>query len=105
MCVPSIPFHCVRLSCILVCVYVCVLAGIPLAMMMTSFYLQPSSVTTVVFEERSEGMFAPRCVSVGETSHMASHDPPLKTVTSRYERIMPHAPHWPRPSGIKANFW
>ena len=81
------------------------IAGIPLAMMMTSFYLQPSSITTVVFEERSEGMFAPRCLGVGETSHMAFSDPPLFTAMSRYERVMPHAPHWPRPSGIKANFW
>merc|ERR1719217_1139063 len=69
-----------------------ILLGIPLAMMMTSFYLQPSSITTVVFEERSEGHFAPRCLGVGESSHMAFNDPPLNTVMSRYERVMPHAP-------------
>ena len=79
------------------------LLGLPLAMVYSSFYLQPSSVTTIVFEERAEGSLAPRCLSVGATDHLAVAG--LSTVPSKYERVTSATPHHPRPSGIKANFW
>ena len=79
------------------------LLGLPLAMVYSSFYLQPSSVTTIVFEERAPGSLAPRCISVGAVEHLAAAG--LGTVASKYERVTRATPFHPRPSGIKANFW
>ena len=82
------------------------LLGIPLAMMYTSFYLQPSSFTTIVFEERASNVYAPRAIAVGETSHFErERENVLKTVNNKYEKCTSATPHYPRPSGIKANFW
>lgn len=61
------------------------LLAIPLPLMWSGFFLPPSSVTTVLFDERGEGLATPRCLSLGDISHL-------------YEAGLPM-----QPSGIKAN--
>lgn len=46
------------------------LLDIPPPVMWSAFYLAPSSVTTVLFEERSAQWAAPRCLAVGDVSHL-----------------------------------
>lgn len=46
------------------------LLDIPLPMVWTSFWLAPSSVTTILFEERSDSWAVPRCLGVSDTSHL-----------------------------------
>jgi len=50
------------------------------------FFLYPSSVTTVLFDERSKNWAVPRCIGLGELSHLYANNLP------------------PQPSGIKANY-
>jgi hypothetical protein len=47
------------------------LLDIPLPLMWAGFYLHPSSVTTILFDERSPGQAAPRVLSMGDLSHLA----------------------------------
>jgi probable phosphoglycerate mutase len=54
--------------------------------MWSGFWLPPSSVTTVLFEERSAEWAVPRCIGLGDVSHL--HMAGLGV----------------QPSGIKANF-
>jgi broad specificity phosphatase PhoE len=61
------------------------LLELPLPLMWTGFHLPPSSVTTVLFDERSRHWAVPRCVGVGDVSHL-------------YAAGLPTAP-----AGIKAN--
>lgn len=61
------------------------LLQIPLTLMWAGFYLWPSSVTTVLFDERSPGRAAARCIGLADVSHLLG------------EGIEP-SPH-----GIKAN--
>ncbi len=61
------------------------LLEIPLPLMWSGFHLPPSSVTTVLFDERSTKWAVPRCVGVADVSHL-------------YEAQLPT-----QPSGIKAN--
>jgi probable phosphoglycerate mutase len=62
------------------------LLDIPVTTMWAGFWLPPSSVTTVLFDERTPGTAAPRCLGVGDTSHLHAAGLPIQ------------------PSGIKANF-
>ena len=62
------------------------LLGLPLPLVWSGFWLSPTSVTTILFDERSDRWASPRCLCVGDTSHL-------------YEAGLPV-----RPRGIKANF-
>ncbi len=62
------------------------LLEIPLTLMWSGFWLAPSSVTTVLFDERSAEWAVPRCLAVGDTSHLYAAGLPV------------------RPRGIIANF-
>ena len=46
------------------------LLEIPLPLVFSGFFLPPSSVTTVLFDERSTQWAVPRCVGVGDVSHL-----------------------------------
>lgn len=74
----------------------------PLPIMYSSFWLPPSSVTTVLFDERSKCYATPRVIGMADTSHMYAEG--LTTAISRYEKPNMFG-NWERPSGIKANFW
>eukprot|EP00177_Eucheuma_denticulatum_P008895 GFKZ01016156.1.p1 GENE.GFKZ01016156.1~~GFKZ01016156.1.p1 ORF type:complete len:283 (+),score=23.85 GFKZ01016156.1:85-849(+) len=78
------------------------LLNIPLAMVWTSFYLPPSSVTTILFDERSPDFACPRAIGIGDIGHLYSNG--LQLSISKYERPNTYG-KWKRPSGIKANFW
>lgn len=62
------------------------LLEIPLPLSWAGFWLAPSSVTTVLLEERSEHYATPRCLAVGDTSHLCA------------------AGLAPQPRGIPANY-
>ena len=62
------------------------LLNLPVPLVWTGFWLAPSSVTTVLFDERSKDWAVPRCIEVGDTSHLAVAGLPV------------------RPRGIRANF-
>lgn len=78
------------------------LLNIPLAMAWTSFFLAPSSVTTILFDERSADFAYPRAIGVSDLSHLYKEG--LTLPDSKYERPNVYG-NWKRPSGIKANFW
>lgn len=46
------------------------LLSIPLSIMWVSFWLSPTSVTTIVFEERSKDYAVPRCIGFSDVSHL-----------------------------------
>jgi probable phosphoglycerate mutase len=46
------------------------LLGLPFPLVWSSFWLAPSSVTTVLFEERSETWAVPRCLGLGSVTHL-----------------------------------
>lgn len=62
------------------------LLEIPLTLVWSGFWLPPSSVTTILFDERSPGWATPRCIGLGDVSHL-------------YEAGLPV-----RPRGIITNF-
>lgn len=62
------------------------LLQLPLVAVWTSFWLAPTSVTTVLFDQRSPEWAVPRCLAVGDTSHLHQAGLPI------------------RPRGIKTNF-
>lgn len=78
------------------------LLNIPLSVAWTSFYLPPSSITTILFDERSSDYACPRAIGVGDVGHL--HAAGLSLPNSKYERPNVYG-NWKRPSGIKANFW
>lgn len=78
------------------------LLGMPVSQVWSSFYLAPSSVTTILFDERSESKAVPRAISIGDKSHMYAAG--LKTQISKYEKKNIFSSE-PRPSGIKANYF
>lgn len=78
------------------------LLNIPLAMAWTSFYLAPSSVTTILFDERSPDFACPRAIGVSDVGHLYKDN--LAIPDSMYEQPNVFG-NWKRPSGIKANFW
>ena len=46
------------------------LLDLPLPLVWTGFFLAPSSVTILLMEERSAEYAVPRCLCVGDTSHL-----------------------------------
>ena len=62
------------------------LLHIPLLSLWTRFWLPPSSVTTILFEQRSPAWAVPRCLGLGDTAHLYQAGLPIQ------------------PSGIKGNF-
>jgi probable phosphoglycerate mutase len=62
------------------------LLEIPLPLMWSGFWLPPTSVTTILFDERSQQWAVPRCIGVGDVGHLFKAGLPVQ------------------PSGIKANF-
>jgi len=62
------------------------LLHIPPPLVWCSFWHAPSAVTTILFEQRSDQLAAPRALSVGDTSHL-------------YEARLPV-----QPRGIRGNY-
>jgi broad specificity phosphatase PhoE len=62
------------------------LLNIPVPLVWMGFFLPPSSVTTILFDERNTQVAVPRCLGMGDISHLYAEDLPMQ------------------PSGIKANF-
>ncbi|MDX2110858.1 MAG: histidine phosphatase family protein [Verrucomicrobiota bacterium] len=62
------------------------LLAIPAPLVWSGFFLHPSSITTILWDERSPGVAVPRCLWVGALPHLAV------------------AGIEPSPSGIKANY-
>ena len=62
------------------------LLEIPLPLMWSGFWLPPSSVTTILFDERSTVWAVPRCIGVGDVGHVYKAGLSVQ------------------PSGIKANY-
>lgn len=46
------------------------LLALPLVLVWCGFWLAPSSVTTILFEERSSEWAVPRCIGLGDVSHL-----------------------------------
>lgn len=46
------------------------LLAIPLPSMFVGFFLPPTSVTTILFDERENGVAVPRCIGLGDLSHL-----------------------------------
>jgi probable phosphoglycerate mutase len=63
------------------------LLGIPTSLMWTGFWPAPTSVTTVLFEQRSSAWAVPRCIGFGDVSHLNMKGIPVS------------------PRGIMANFY
>jgi probable phosphoglycerate mutase len=61
------------------------LLELPLPMVCGGFFLPPSSVTTILFDERTSDWAVPRCVGMGDVSHLYAAGLPVQ------------------PAGIKAN--
>lgn len=61
------------------------LLAIPLPLVWSGFFLSPSSVTTILFDERQPGIAVPRCLGLADVSHLYAAGLPVQ------------------PSGIKAN--
>ncbi|MBL8994637.1 MAG: histidine phosphatase family protein [Spirochaetia bacterium] len=64
-----------------------ILLELPLSLTYAGFFLPPSSVTTILMDERSSDFATPRVIGMGDVSHL-------------YEAGLPV-----QPSGIKANFY
>lgn len=62
------------------------LLEIPVTLVWSGFWLPPSSVTTILFDQRSSGWAVPRCIGLADISHLYEAGLPVK------------------PSGIIANF-
>jgi broad specificity phosphatase PhoE len=54
------------------------LLEIPVTLMWSGFWLPPSSVTTILFDERSPGYAVPRCIGLGDVSHLYEAGLPIK---------------------------
>jgi probable phosphoglycerate mutase len=63
------------------------LLRIPLSVMWAGFWLPPSSVTTILFDQRSDEWALPRCIGLADTSHLYEAGLEIK------------------PRGIKANYY
>jgi len=59
------------------------LLAIPTNIMWSSFWLPTSSVTTILFEERSSIWAVPRCIGFGDVSHLYAENLPVKPVGLR----------------------
>lgn len=54
------------------------LLEIPLPLMWSGFWLPPSSVTTILMDERSEHWAVPRCLGLGDVSHLHEAGLPIQ---------------------------
>lgn len=54
------------------------LLALPLSLVWAGFWLAPSSVTTVLFDERSTQWAVPRCLGVGDVSHLYAEGLPVQ---------------------------
>jgi len=63
------------------------LLGLPLTLTWSSFWLPASSVTTILFDERSPQFAVPRVLGLGDTSHLYESNLPIQ------------------PAGIKTNYF
>ncbi len=63
------------------------LTGVPIPLFWSGFFLHPSSITTVLFDERAPGISTPRLIGVGSLPHLAIDG------------------QEPAPAGIKANYY
>lgn len=54
------------------------LLGFPPPLVWASFFLPTSSVTTVLFEQRRAGFATPRCMALGDTSHLYAAGLPIQ---------------------------
>lgn len=57
-----------------------ILLEIPVTLMWSGFFLPPSSVTTILFEERSREWAVPRCIGMGDISHLYADGLPAGTI-------------------------
>jgi broad specificity phosphatase PhoE len=55
------------------------LLAIPLSNFWSGFWPAPSSVTTILFEERSETWAVPRCIGFGDVSHLYKSRLPISS--------------------------
>jgi probable phosphoglycerate mutase len=53
------------------------LLAIPLPLVWSGFWLPTTSVTTILFDERTPQWAVPRCIGVGDVSHLYSADLPV----------------------------
>ncbi len=62
------------------------LLEIPMPLIWSGFWLPPSSVTTILFDERSEECAVPRCIGMGDVSHLYEAGLPVKPrgITSNF---------------------
>jgi probable phosphoglycerate mutase len=63
------------------------LLAIPSPLMWAGFFLHTTSITTILFDERTPGVATPRCIGLGELPHLHCDQIPPSTM------------------GIKANYW
>jgi probable phosphoglycerate mutase len=56
------------------------LLELPLSLVWSGYWLPPSSVTTVLLEERSEGWAVPRCLGMGDVSHLYESGLPVSSM-------------------------
>jgi len=78
------------------------LLQLPPVVTYSSFWLAPSSVTTILFEERTKEFAVPRCIGLSDLSHC--YKAGLSIPLSRYEK--PNVCYdGNRPSGLKANIY
>jgi broad specificity phosphatase PhoE len=54
------------------------LLAIPVSLVWSGFWLAPSSVTTILFDERSTEWAVPRCLGVGDVSHLYAEGLPVQ---------------------------
>jgi hypothetical protein len=54
------------------------LLDLPLTLVWSGFWLAPSSVTTILFDERSTVWATPRCLGVGDVSHLYAAGLPVQ---------------------------
>lgn len=55
------------------------LLEIPLPLMYAGFHLRPSSVTTILFDERHPDVATPRCIGLADVSHLYAAGLPVST--------------------------
>lgn len=55
------------------------LLQLPLDLVWSGFTLAPSSVTTILFDERSSQWAVPRCIGLGDTSHLFAEGLPISS--------------------------
>lgn len=54
------------------------LLQLPVSIVWATFWMAPSSVTTVVMDQRSESWAVPRCIAFGETAHLYKSGLPIQ---------------------------